>query len=79
MDLAEISRRLAAQEGLLHLIVQVLAPEPAESEGTGYDDLIETLVDLTEAVSDLAVAVRALPCGGCNSPAPARGSPYAGV
>lgn len=79
MDTTEISRRLEAQERLLHLIVGALAPEPTEPEGTGYDDLIETLADLTEAVADVATTLRAMPCSGCARAVPASGSSSAGV
>ncbi|MEH3116808.1 MAG: hypothetical protein PGN25_04175 [Methylorubrum populi] len=79
MDVSEIVRRLDAQERLLHLIVGALAPEPTDSEGTGYDDLVETLADLTEAVADVATTLRAMPCSGCVRVAPTSVLSSAGV
>ncbi len=79
MDVMEIVRRLDAQERLLHLIVGALAPEPTDMEGTGYDDLVETLADLTEAVADVATTLRAMPCGGCARAVPGNNSSCAGV
>ena len=45
---AEILQRLAAQERRLHAILAALAPE--EQDGSGFDDLMETLSDLTVSV-----------------------------
>ena len=67
MDGMEIGRRLDAQERLLRAIVGMLAPEPAETEGSGFEDLIEVLADLTEAVADVTQAVRALRSNACAS------------
>ena len=58
MDDADIVRRLDTQERLLHAILAALAPP--EQKGSGFDDLVETLSDLTVAVSDVTDAVRAL-------------------
>lgn len=58
MDASEIARRLDAQDRLLHAIVAALAPP--ETEGSGFEDLIAVLADLTEAVADVTQAVQAL-------------------
>lgn len=71
MDNAEIERRLAAQERLLHAILALIAP--SEQEGSGFDDLVETLSDLTMAVADVTEAVRALRWHGCG-PSPISGA-----
>ncbi|MGU3420808.1 hypothetical protein [Methylobacterium sp. D54C] len=76
MQETEIARRLAAQERLLHELLAALAPP---EEGSGFDDLVETLADLTEAVADMAGAVRGLPCSGCGRAGQRNGSPTAGV
>lgn len=60
MDASEIARRLDAQDRLLHAIVAALAPPEAETEGSGFEDLIAVLADLTEAVADVTQAVQAL-------------------
>lgn len=74
MQETEIARRLARQESLLHELLAALAPT---EEGSGFDDLIETLADLTEVVADLAGAVRGLPCNGCARAGRRNGSPSA--
>lgn len=58
MENADLARRLASQERLLHAILTALAPP--EEEGSGFDDLVEALTDLTEAIADVAAEVRAL-------------------
>ena len=58
MDETEILRRLDAQDRVLHAILAALAPP--DQDGSGFDDLVETLSDLTVAVSDVTDAVRAL-------------------
>jgi len=68
MDVMDIERRLAAQERLLHAILAAIAPP--EQEGSGLDDLISTLSDLTLAVADVTDAVRALRWQGSAPSAP---------
>ena len=75
MDGKEIERRLAAQDRLLHAILAALAP--ASDEGSGFDDLISTLSDLTVAVADVTEAVRALRWHGCAA-CPTSGVPRSG-
>lgn len=68
MDATDITRRLEAQDRLLHAILAALAP-PSE-DGAGFDDLITTLSDLTMAVADVTDAVRALHWNGCGQSRP---------
>ncbi|CAA2136957.1 hypothetical protein [Methylobacterium bullatum] len=68
----EIMQRLAAQERLLYAILASLA-DP-ETEGSGFDDLVETLSDLTMAVADVTEAVRVLRGSVCGRP-PVTGVP----
>lgn len=63
---AEILHRLAAQERLLHAILAALSPE--EQDGSGFDDLVETLSDLTVSVMEVTEAVRALGSNGSVRP-----------
>lgn len=63
---AEILQRLAAQERLLHAILAALAPP--DTDGSGFDDLVETLSDLTGAVAEVTEAVRGLRWRDCNRP-----------
>ena len=60
MDMTEIARRLDAQERVLHAILAALAPPETEGQSSGFDDLVETLADLTVSVSDAVHAVSAL-------------------
>ena len=60
MDGSEIARRLDAQERILLAIIAAVAPMEADTEGSGFEDLIEVLADLTEAVADVTQAVQAL-------------------
>lgn len=70
MDDVQVSQRLAAMETLLQGILAALAPP--ESEGAGFDDLVEALSDLTVAVADMADTVRELRSTGyVPLPAPA--------
>ncbi|KQP32815.1 barstar family protein [Methylobacterium sp. Leaf100] len=70
MDDADIVRRLETQERLLHAILAALGPP--DQDGSNFDDLVETLSDLTVAVSDVTEAVRALRWeGSARSPRPA--------
>lgn len=71
MDGMEIARRFDAQDRLLRAIVGMLAPEPSETEGSGFEDLIEVLADLTEAVADVTQAVRSLRSNACAGFPPA--------
>lgn len=57
---AEIVRRLDRQDRVLGAILAALAPPEAETEASGFDDLVEVLSDLTVAVSDMAAAMQAL-------------------
>lgn len=63
---AEIMQRLAAQERLLHAILAALVP--SETDGSGFDDLVEILSDLTMAVADVTEAVWGLRWRDCNPP-----------
>lgn len=58
MDDVQVGRRLAAMETLLRGILAAMAPP--EADGSGFDDLIEALSDLTVAVADMADKVEAL-------------------
>ncbi|MGU3422848.1 hypothetical protein [Methylobacterium sp. D54C] len=72
MQATEIARWLAAQEKLLAALT------PPE-EGSGFDDLVNTLADRTEVVADMAGAVRGLPCSGCGRAHRGKGSLSAGA
>ncbi|SFL46014.1 hypothetical protein SAMN05192568_100577 [Methylobacterium pseudosasicola] len=65
MDVVDLAARLDAQDRMLHAIVEALAPAPSETETSGFEDLIETLAELMEAVADVTQAVRALRSPGC--------------
>jgi hypothetical protein len=62
----QITQRLTAMEVLLQGILAALAPP--ESEGAGFDDMVEALSDLTVAVADMAETVRALRSNGSVPP-----------
>lgn len=76
MEWTEIERRLATQERLLHAILGAIAPP--DQEGSGLDDLISTLSDLTVAVADVTDAVRALRWQGF-APYPPTAAPRSGA
>ena len=63
---AEILQRLAAQERLLHALLAAL--QPPDTDGSGFDDLVEILSDLTVAVEQVTEAVRGLRCNGSAQP-----------
>ncbi len=71
MDGMEIARRFDAQDRILHALVAALAPRETESDGSGFEDLIEVLADLTEAVADVTQAVRSLRSNACAGFPPA--------
>ncbi|NEU13687.1 hypothetical protein G3T14_16325 [Methylobacterium sp. BTF04] len=57
----EIAQRLDRQDRVLAAILAALAPPETETEeGSGFDDLVEILGDLTVAVSDVTAAIQAL-------------------
>ena len=56
----EIAQRLDRQDRLLAAILAALAPPEAETEGSGFDDLVEVLSDLTVAVADVTAAIQAM-------------------
>ena len=63
MDDLDTARRLAALESLMRAVLAALAPP--EEEGSGFDDLVETLADLTVSVAEVTHHVRRLHCNGC--------------
>lgn len=74
MDM-DIAHRLAAQGRPLHLIVATLAPPEEEQEGSGFDDLMETLAEPTVTVVDVTQAVRTLRSDVCAR-FPSGAAPY---
>lgn len=62
----EILQRLAAQERLLQALLAAL--QPPGTDGSGFDDLVETLSDLTVAVEEVTEAVRGLRCKDSDQP-----------